>query len=71
MTTSTDLNGARWRKSSYSNGSGGNCIEVGDNFPSAVPVRDSKRTDDGPVLVFPADDWAAFVSAVKVGRFSA
>ncbi|OEU86588.1 hypothetical protein DB35_23060 [Streptomyces abyssalis] len=69
MTTNTDLSCARWRKSTYSNGSGGNCVEVADNIPSEVPVRDSKWAD-GPVLLFSACDWGEFVSAVKVGRFS-
>ena len=42
-----DPNGATWRKSSYSNGTGGNCVEVAD-LPSGRAVRDSKhpeRTD--------------------------
>jgi len=68
MTTNSDLNGAAWRKSSYSNGSGGNCVEVADGAPCAVPVRDSKQPD-GSVLVFPAGDWTAFVAAVKGGHF--
>ena len=32
-----DLNGATWRKSSYSNGTGGNCVEVAD-LPSGRAV---------------------------------
>ncbi|HWM37265.1 MAG TPA: DUF397 domain-containing protein [Streptomyces sp.] len=65
-----DLSTAIWRKSSYSNGSGGNCVEVADGSPGVVPVRDSKQGDDsGSVLVFPADDWTAFVAAVKGGQF--
>ncbi|MBB4979566.1 DUF397 domain-containing protein [Streptomyces nymphaeiformis] len=59
-----DLSNARWRKSSYSDGDGGNCVEVLDNVPGVVPVRDSKVTD-GPVLVVPAAAWAAFVAGVK------
>ncbi|HWM37264.1 MAG TPA: DUF397 domain-containing protein [Streptomyces sp.] len=70
MTTRVDLNGAVWRKSRYSNGDGGDCVEVADGVSGAVPVRDSKQPD-GSVLVFPADDWTAFVAAVKGGRFSA
>ncbi|MFI1654200.1 DUF397 domain-containing protein [Streptomyces sp. NPDC020472] len=61
-----DLSAATWRKSSYSNSSGGNCVEVADNTPGLVPVRDSKRPD-GPVLVVPAAAWAPFVEAVKAG----
>ncbi|MGV9270833.1 DUF397 domain-containing protein, partial [Kitasatospora sp. NPDC003701] len=35
---STDLSGARWRKSPYSN-NGGSCVEVTADFPGLVPVR--------------------------------
>ncbi|GEB50095.1 MULTISPECIES: DUF397 domain-containing protein [Streptomyces] len=59
----------RWRKSSYSNQDGGQCVQVSDDFPAVVPVRDSKLSH-GPVLVFPADGWAAFVSAVGGGELS-
>ncbi|SDL88877.1 DUF397 domain-containing protein [Streptomyces wuyuanensis] len=62
--TQIDLSAAVWRKSSYSNGSGGDCVEVADGLPGAVPVRDSKRRH-GPVIVVPAGAWAAFVTAVK------
>lgn len=31
-----------WRKSSYSGGGNGECLEVADGHP-VVPVRDSKR----------------------------
>ncbi|MFI0925306.1 DUF397 domain-containing protein [Streptomyces sp. NPDC021012] len=59
-----DLNNAHWRKSSYSNGEGGNCVEVLDNIPGVVPVRDSKITD-GPVLLVPATAWTAFLADIK------
>ncbi|MEU0549938.1 DUF397 domain-containing protein [Micromonospora sp. NPDC005979] len=55
-----ELTGARWRKSTRSNGSGGNCVEVADNLPGLVAVRDSKDPD-GPVLVFEPEAWRAFV----------
>lgn len=51
---------ATWRKSSYSGSSGGECVEMADNCPGTVPVRDSKNPD-GPVLVFGAASWRAFV----------
>jgi hypothetical protein len=63
-----DLSGAAWRKSSYSNGDGGNCIEVADGFAGVVPVRDSKDPQ-GPALAFSADAWAAFVGAVRADEF--
>ncbi|WP_406103485.1 DUF397 domain-containing protein [Streptomyces sp. NBC_01003] len=65
-----DLSAVSWRKSSYSNSDGGECVEVSDDFTVIVPVRDSK-VSHGPVLVFPAAGWSSFVSAVKGGRLSA
>ncbi|PJE93953.1 DUF397 domain-containing protein [Streptomyces carminius] len=67
MRRSIDLSAATWRKSSYSNQDGGECVEVCDDFAAVVPVRDSK-TPQGPVLVFPAAGWSSFVSAVKNGH---
>ncbi|MGH3313955.1 MAG: DUF397 domain-containing protein [Streptomyces sp.] len=70
MTTHFDLSNTAWRKSSYSNGDGGSCVEVADGFEGVVPVRDSKVLD-GSVLIIPAGGWGAFVGAVKNGHFSA
>lgn len=53
-----------WRKSSRSDDNAGSCLEVLDNHPSGVPVRDSK-VPHGPALVFSAAEWSAFVAAVK------
>ncbi|GAA1399166.1 hypothetical protein GCM10009639_38480 [Kitasatospora putterlickiae] len=66
-TAPVDLTGAAWLKSSYSQ-NGGNCIEVAPGFPAVVPVRDSKDSA-GPALVFPADAWRSFVTAVQAGEF--
>ncbi|MEU9063515.1 DUF397 domain-containing protein [Streptomyces sp. NPDC048430] len=66
MTTTPDLSTAAWRKASYSNGDGGECVEVADGFPGLVPVRDSKAPD-GPALVFTAAHWASFVGAFRNG----
>lgn len=69
MTESTnECNRWCWRKSSYSNGTGGECVEVADGFTRAVPVRDSKDAD-GPVLLHSVSGWSAFVSAVRDGHF--
>ncbi|MFD8723673.1 DUF397 domain-containing protein [Streptomyces sp. NPDC059629] len=65
-----DLNAVSWRKSTYSNQDGGACVEVSDDFATAVPVRDSKNPH-GPAIAFPAEGWSAFVSAVKGGELSA
>lgn len=62
-----DLSAVRWRRSSHSGASNGNCVEVADNLPGLVPVRDSKRPS-GPVVVFPAAGWVPFVEAVGSGR---
>ncbi|WP_030413430.1 DUF397 domain-containing protein [Streptomyces sp. NRRL S-1448] len=59
-----DLSTAVWRKSSYTSGEGGNCVEVVDGLPDIVPVRDSKDPH-GPAIVFPAAAWSSFVCAVK------
>ncbi|MFC7791927.1 DUF397 domain-containing protein [Streptomyces cinereoruber] len=56
------LNG--WRKSSYSGNESGSCVEVLDDHPAGVPVRDSK-SPHGPALLFPSGAWSSFVTAVK------
>jgi hypothetical protein len=58
-----DLTSVSWRKSSYSGGNGGNCIQVAD-LPGTVAVRDSKDPD-GPALLFRPAEWAAFTARVK------
>ncbi|MEU8931281.1 DUF397 domain-containing protein [Streptomyces sp. NPDC048409] len=58
-----DLSSMTWRKSSYSNSDGGNCLELAPGLPSLVPVRDSKDPDRG-ALVFGASAWSAFVGGV-------
>jgi Domain of unknown function (DUF397) len=63
-----DLTSARWRKSSYSGTTGGNCVEVAQNLPGAVAMRDSKDPD-GPKLAFGLDEWLAFTAGVKAGEF--
>ncbi|HZG06059.1 MAG TPA: DUF397 domain-containing protein [Streptomyces sp.] len=67
---SLDLTCATWRKSSYSNQDGGECVEVSDDFAAVVPVRDSKNAH-GPVITFAADGWASFITAVKRGELGA
>jgi Domain of unknown function (DUF397) len=49
-----------WRKSSYSNGSGGNCVEVAHSIDE-VAVRDSKHTA-GPTIVVNPAAWQDFLA---------
>lgn len=59
-----DVSAVSWRKSSYSNQDGGNCLEVADGFSRVVPVRDSKEPS-GPVLIFEQAAWSSFVASVR------
>ncbi|MEU4263907.1 DUF397 domain-containing protein [Streptomyces argenteolus] len=61
-----DLSTTAWRKSSYSNGTGGDCVEVADGLAGIVPVRDSK-VPHGPVLTVAAPAWTSFVIALTDG----
>ncbi|MEU5550223.1 DUF397 domain-containing protein [Micromonospora sp. NPDC047793] len=56
-----DLTGARWHKSSKSGNNGGSCVEVADNLPGTVLVRDTKDRDGG-TLAFAPTAWQAFVA---------
>jgi hypothetical protein len=63
--SSTELSGALWRKSSYSNGQA-NCIEVaglGGEYPIAA-VRDSKMPG-GTSLTFSKEAWQRFTETVE------
>ncbi|MFD7224504.1 DUF397 domain-containing protein [Streptomyces sp. NPDC059892] len=53
--------GFRFTKSSYSNPSG-ECVEVAQNVPGTVAVRDSKNPT-GPLLQLTPAAWSAFTSA--------
>ncbi|MFJ2175799.1 DUF397 domain-containing protein [Streptomyces sp. NPDC087851] len=55
---------SRWRKSSYSGNDADSCLEVLDDHPTGVPVRDSK-TPCAPTLLFPRAGWSSFVAAIK------
>jgi uncharacterized protein DUF397 len=60
-----DLSTASWHKSSWSNANG--CVEVAF-VQGRVAVRDSKDRS-GPVLVFTAHEWDAFLRGVRAGEF--
>lgn len=58
---------AHWRKSSYSNNQGGECVEVAITG-GRILVRDSKDPD-GAKLAFTTSEWAAFLAGVHAGEF--
>jgi Domain of unknown function (DUF397) len=49
-----------WRKSSYSGGGNGGCVEVAWPRP-LVAVRDSKHPT-GPTLIFPHVTWKSLIA---------
>ena len=51
-----------WRKSTYSGGNGGQCVEVAAS--GRVLVRDSKNPDRGH-LGFSAQTWREFAARIK------
>ncbi|WP_300608549.1 DUF397 domain-containing protein [Trebonia sp.] len=52
-----------WRKSTYSGGNGGNCVEVGQNADCFL-VRDTKDRA-GAMLAFSAQAWRRFAAMVR------
>ncbi|MGH3298468.1 MAG: DUF397 domain-containing protein [Trebonia sp.] len=51
-----------WRKSSYSDGNGGQCVEVSGN--SEILVRDT--TDrNGATLTFSTEVWKKFTASLR------
>jgi len=62
------LDGAEWRKSSRSNGQS-NCVETAFLADGNVALRDSKDQGAGPVMIFTAGEWDAFVGGVLDGEF--
>ncbi|MFG2650476.1 DUF397 domain-containing protein [Streptomyces sp. NPDC048436] len=65
--SSTSLHGARWHRSSRSNGMN-NCVETAPltsgQTSGLVAVRDSKNTA-GPALLFSPTTWEAFVHGLR------
>ncbi|RCG29422.1 DUF397 domain-containing protein [Sphaerisporangium album] len=70
MELNEELAVARWAKSSFSGGSGGNCVEVAPLAGGRIGIRDSKRPT-GPALVFTPGEWADFANGIKAGEFGA
>jgi hypothetical protein len=65
-----DFNPSRavWRTSSYTN-NGGACVEVADNQPDLIAVRDSKDRS-GPVLLLTASQWREFITRLRANAVS-
>ena len=59
-----------WRKSSYSGGNGGNCVEVASTGKPLVAIRDSKDPD-GPKLALTMSRWQPFIQRVRNGTLEA
>jgi hypothetical protein len=66
----TDFPGAWWRKSSYSTGSNGGCVEIAANPPGITAIRDSRNPAGGALVVSPAV-FASFLAEVTRGRYDA
>lgn len=67
MTGRPEVAGVTWQKSSRSNDENA-CVEVAALPGGSRAVRDSKHPH-GPVLIFTAAEWAAFLSGVHDGEF--
>ena len=52
-----------WRKSSYSDGNGGDCVETASR-DGLILVRDTTNRDGG-TLEFSAEAWQAFAATLK------
>jgi Domain of unknown function (DUF397) len=55
--------GGTWRKSTYSDASGGSCVEAA-SAAGLILVRDTTERDGG-TLAFTADAWHVFTTSLK------
>ncbi|MER7805115.1 DUF397 domain-containing protein [Streptomyces parvulus] len=63
-----DISGTVWIKSSHSNATGGNCVEVAPLPGGGVAMRNS-RDPHGPALVYSMAEMNAFLAGAKDGEF--
>jgi hypothetical protein len=61
-----DQSRTTWRKSSYSSTNGGECVEIAENLPNVVAVRDSKNPG-GPEVVFNRVAFRRLVDEIRSG----
>jgi ABC-type amino acid transport substrate-binding protein len=66
--TSDAVSRASWLKSGFSQ-LNGSCVEIGRLLPDRIGVRDTKDNGTGPMLVFTAAEWDAFIAGAKAGHF--
>ncbi|MEV2274516.1 DUF397 domain-containing protein [Nocardiopsis sp. NPDC049922] len=59
-----DVTTAQWRKSSYSNPDGPQCVEVAD-LPGVMAVRDTQNRGLGH-LTYPSAEWTGLLAVLKV-----
>jgi hypothetical protein len=57
------MRAGKWRKSSRSGNSGGNCVEARLN-EAGPEVRDSKLGEDSPILALSRTDFTALLRSV-------
>lgn len=63
----SELRGAVWHKSGYSNPNG-NCVEVAELPDGTIAVCDS-RHPGGVALIYTRREFTAFIRGVKDGQF--
>lgn len=64
-----DLPADGWRKSTYSNGGTGNCVETQSTVDGLAAVGDSKARERG-AFVFSPSSWTRFIAALKHGHLA-
>ncbi|MEY8040056.1 DUF397 domain-containing protein [Saccharopolyspora cebuensis] len=67
MSNTPDFSGARWFKSSRSNGAQNNCVETAFVL-GFIGVQDTKDPHRRDRLVFSSQQWAAFIADVQAGH---
>jgi hypothetical protein len=61
--SSSDMTGATWRKSTYSNAQG-SCVEAG-SVPGRILVRDTTQHGNGPVVSISPADWRRLTASIR------
>lgn len=56
-----------WRKSSFSSGPQGECVEVASEPDGLIRIRESDQPDE--ILATAPPQWDAFLKTIKAGGF--